>query len=272
MKNIIHACLGLFLLGLFFGCGGGGGDDSPSVPGGMVLIPDGTNSGADPDFGVYSITVDSFYMDSTEVTKAQWDEVYGWAINNGYIFDNSGLGKASNHPVQNVDWYDCVIWCNARSEMDGRTPCYNLSDWSCNTSENGYRLPSSVEWEYAARGGLRSKRFPWGDTVTHNQANYRHNGNYGYDISDTGGYHPDYNDGEEPYTSPVGSFEPNGYGLYDMSGNVYEWCNNSSSDGSHRCFRSGSWWCYADHLRCGRENWNTPTCNYRHTGFRSVCR
>ena len=138
------------------------------VPEGMVAIPSGTNSGTDPDFGAYSLTVDAFHMDATEVTKGQWDTVYNWAVAHGYSFDNAGSGKASNHPVQTVNWYDCVKWCNARSEMEGKTPCYNLSTWSCNFNANGYRLPTRTEGEYAARGGLQSKRFPWGDTITHN--------------------------------------------------------------------------------------------------------
>jgi len=91
---------------------------APTIP---ISIPGGTNSGTDPDFGAYSLTVDSFCMDKYEVTKAQWDTVYDWAITNGYSFDNSGLGKASNHPVHTVNWYDCVKWCNARSEKDGKT-------------------------------------------------------------------------------------------------------------------------------------------------------
>ncbi len=152
----------------------GGGTGSTS---GMVRIPGGTNSGSD-DFGAYSLTVSSFYMDRTKVTKAQWDRVYNWAVSHGYSFDNAGSGKASNHPVQNVNWYDCVKWCNARSEMEGKTPCYNLSTWSCDFNANGYRLPTSDEWEYAARGGLSGKRFPWGDTITHSQANYYSSSSY----------------------------------------------------------------------------------------------
>ncbi len=78
------------------------------VHGGMVLIPGGTNSGTDPDFGAYSLTVSSFYMDRYPVTKALWDEVYNWAIANGYSFDNVGSGKAANHPVHTINWYDAV--------------------------------------------------------------------------------------------------------------------------------------------------------------------
>jgi len=244
-----------------------GGTGSTS---GMVRIPGGTNSGSDPDFGTYSLTVSSFYMDRTEVTKAQWDTVYNWAVAHGYSFDQAGSGKASSHPVHTVSWYDCVTWCNARSEMNGRTPCYNLSTWSCNFSANGYRLPTSDEWEYAARGGLHGRRFPWGDTITHSRANYYSSGSYSYDTSSTRGYHPSYDDGGYPYTSPVGSFSANGYGLYDMAGNVWEWCDTAS--GSSRVGRGGGWIDYADFARCGAGLAGNPDFAYHGIGFRSVSR
>ena len=94
---------------------------------GMVLIPGGTNSGTEPDFGSYSLTVSAFYMDATEVTKAKWDEVYTWAIANGYDFDHAGSAKATDHPVQTVNWYDVVKWCNARSEKEGRPAVYTAA-------------------------------------------------------------------------------------------------------------------------------------------------
>ncbi len=240
-----------------------------SAPGGMVRIPGGTNAGTDPDYGDYSLTVDSFYMDRTEVTKAQWDVVYNWAIVNGYSFANAGSGKAADHPVHTVTWYDCVKWCNARSEKEGKTPCYDLSNWSCDVSANGYRLPTNDEWEYAARGGSSGKRFPWGDTITHSQANY-YSYSYSYDVSPTRGYHPDYDDGETPYTSPSGTFSPNGYGLCDMAGNVWEWCNTTS--GSARTIRGGCWGNDASFARCGYRSSSTPSSTSNHFGLRVVCR
>ena len=225
-------------------------------PAGMVLIPGGTNSGTNPLAAgesydqyypaTYSLSVDPFYMDATEVTKELWDEVYNWATNNTYSFDNAGSGKASNHPVQTVNWYDCVKWCNARSQLEGRTPCSTVgtnvyktgySEPDCNFNASGYRLPTSAEWEYAARGGYASRRFPWGDTIQHTKANYESTSSYSYDTSSTRGYHPSYTSGGSPYTSPVGSFSSNGFGLYDMSGNVREWCWDASGLG--RGFRGG---------------------------------
>ena len=226
---------------------------------GMVLIPGGSNSGTDPDFGAYSLTVDSFYMDRYEVTKALWDEVKNWNGGNGYIYDNVGSGKAANHPVHTVNWYDCVKWCNARSQKDGRTPVYytdagftqvyktgQVSEPYVKASANGYRLPTDVQWEYAARGGLSGQRFPWGANINHDYANYRANGSaYSYDTSPYTSYtyHPTYNDGVYPYTSPVGVFAGNAYGLHDMAGNVWEWCYDwyPGYEGSYRVFRGGGW-------------------------------
>ena len=92
------------------------GTPMETIPEDMVQIPAGINSGTDPDFGAYSLTNEAaFYMDQYEVTKAKWDEVHTWAVAHGYSFDNAGSGKASNHPVHTVNWYDCVKWCNARS-------------------------------------------------------------------------------------------------------------------------------------------------------------
>lgn len=219
------------------------------APSGMAIIPAGSfvmgdslrDSGTNSDeLPLHTVYVSAFYMDRYDVTLALWRQVYNWAIAHGYSFDGAGSGKAANHPVQTVDWYDCVKWCNARSEMEGRTPAYytsaaqttvyrtgdlDISNACVNWNGGGYRLPTESEWEKAARGGASGQRFPRGNTISWSQANYYAGPSvYTYDVNPTSGYDPAFNDGVYPFTSPVGYFAPNGYGLYDMAGNVWQWC------------------------------------------------
>ena len=249
------------------------------APEGMAFIPSGVfqmgdtfGEGDSDELPVHSVYVSGFYMDKYEVTKALWDEVYNWAVTNGYSFDHAGSGKAANHPVHTVSWYDCAKWCNARSEMEERAPCYNLTDWSYDFSADGYRLPMEAEWEKAARGGLNGKRYGWGDSIDHSKANY--------DLD------PGYNDGVSPYSSPVGSFAPNGYGLYDMTGNMWEWCTDWSdsayyatspssnprgaSTGSYRVLRGGGWYGSAGYCRSANRVRVDPSFTDVIVGFRAA--
>jgi formylglycine-generating enzyme required for sulfatase activity len=274
----------------------------PSVPTNMALIPAGSFAmGSDANEGIneaplHTVYVSAFYMDRYEVTKALWDEVRTWGLANGYTDLPIGGAKATNHPVSSISWFDVVKWSNARSQMEGLTPCYTLggevmkigtSTPDCNFAASGYRLPTEAEWEKAARGGLSGKRFPWGDSITHSQANYSSEANpfIAYDLSPTRGYHPTYNDGVEPYSSPVGSFAPNGYGLHDMAGNIWEWCwdwslptyyaSSPSSDprgpasGLSRVVRGGGWYDTAHYARTtSRAIAYEPSYAFRLMGFR----
>jgi formylglycine-generating enzyme required for sulfatase activity len=236
-------------------------------------------------------------MDKYEVTKGLWDEVYQWAIAHGYGFDNAGSGKSTNHPIHNVNWSDAAKWCNARSEKEGRVPAYYtdsthttvyrtgqvsvINDWV--NWNVGYRLPTEAEWEKAARGGASGRRFPWGNTISHSLANYYSVSSYSYDISPTREYHPNYQD-EYPFTSPVGSFAPNGYGLYDMAGNVWEWCwdwfdlypsgpetdPRGPNKGSLRMFRGGGWSYRVISCRVANRDLTSPDFQNHDLGFRTV--
>lgn len=290
------------------------GATNATTPTDMVLIPAGTfirgDAFAGPDSGegdaselpTNAVTVSAFYMDKYEVTKTLWDTVYQWATNHGYSFEWGALGKASDHPAQTVTWYDAVKWCNARSEKEGRTPAYYTSAAQTtvyrSTEVNvgntwvkwnaGYRLPTEGEWEGAARGGANKHRFPWADAdvITHSRANYFSMDVYLYDTSTTRGNHPTYDNAPEPFTSPVGSFAATGYGLYDMAGNVMEWCWDWYSDsyysptpstdprgptsGLSRALRGGSWWDNAYAVRVANRGWSTPGQTDNRIGFRTI--
>lgn len=259
------------------------------VPADMELIPAGSftmGDSLDGDINAPLVTVNLsvFYLGKHEVTKALWDEVRNWGLGNGYTDLGVGVAKARNHPVQTISWWDAVMWCNARSQKEGLTPVYTVSNEvmktlgtapTVNWNANGYRLPTEAEWEKAARGGLSGKRFPWGDTISHSQANYYASSMFNsYDLSAAAENYPlTYATGLSPYTSPVGSFAANGYGFYDMAGNVWEWCwdwyggstyVNGVTDprgavsGVGRINRGGGWSNYAFGCRSAYRNADTP--------------
>ncbi len=275
-------------------------------PSGMALVPAGSFTMGDTldgesDAIPTTIYVSAFYMDVNLVNYSQWQSVFNWATANGYGFDYAGSGKAANHPVQTVDWYDVVKWSNARSQQAGLTPVYYTDAGLMqvyktgemapyvNWGASGYRLPTEAEWEKAARGGLSGQRFPWGDTISESQANYygypASSGAYSYDLGPYG-YNAAFDSGAYPYTSPVGYFAPNGYGLYDMAGNVFEWCwdlygtpygqpsttnPTGPASGGLRVLRGGDWNFFAYVARCAVRYYGYPNVvDYVSFGFRCV--
>ena len=258
------------------------------------------------DAPAHAVTLSAFYLAKTETTYADWVEVRTWARDaargaGAYDIEASvGGGKGDTHPVQTVSWYDVVKWCNAKSEREGLTPVYytndaqtaayvyrtgdvNVTAGQVKWGANGYRLPTEAEREYAARGGVSGQRFPWGDTITHAQANYPSFASYAYDVSPTRGNHPTYGTGSSPYTSPVGVFAANGYGLSDMVGNVWEWCwdwygisygsgavsdPRGAASGSFRVSRGGSWNRGAGGARSAGRNDGHPGNRGNGIGFR----
>jgi formylglycine-generating enzyme required for sulfatase activity len=229
----------------------------------------------------HQVTVGSFYMGKYEVTQKEWREVMG---NNPSDFRGDSL------PVESVSWYDAVEYCNRRSQKEGLSPAYTIvkdrSDpnnrntddsvrWQVtwNRNADGYRLPTEAEWEYACRAGT---------TTPFNTGN-----NIGADIANYDGNHP-YNNGSKGVyrqtTTAAGSFPPNPWGLYDMHGNVWEWCwdwyeayaSGAQTDptgagaGAYRVLRGGSWYSDAVELRSAVRGLATPSDRSRILGFRLV--
>ena len=249
----------------------------------FALIPGGTFTMGDPLDGLadappHPVNVSTFYMQKLGVTKADWDAVRAWGLTNGYTDLAAGAGKAADHPVQTVSWFDAVKWCNARSEKEGLTPCYytdaaqtavnrtgnsDIANTMVSWTANGYRLPTEAEREKAARGGLSGKRYPLGDSITTTDANFSSAG-----------------------TTAVGSYASSGYGLNDMAGNIWEWCwdwysgsfygtpdsltNPAGPSGTTRVIRGGVWIGNASHCRVAYRYSYDPGEAIYAIGFRSV--
>ncbi len=230
-----------------------GSEIGGKTPEGMVLVPAGTTSA---DNGNITVS-NNFYIGKYEVTQAEWQAVMG---NNPSYFSSK-----PNNPVEQVSWYDVVEYCNAISMQEGLTPYYtytkvgdnNLTNVDIVIGANGYRLPTDAEWEYAARGGSG------GSATTYAGSN---------NIEDVAWYW-DNNEanGEIDGTKAVGRKLPNELGIYDMSGNVWEWCYDSRYEGSYRVLRGGSWYHLANLCTVSLVSDDSPYGRYISYGFR-VCR
>lgn len=261
----------------------------------MIYIPEGTfwmgtdDSDANPHDGegpVREEKVESFYIDPCAVTNADFKrfvddtgyvteaERYGWSfvfyqfidgrnksyarqrvpntpwwivVEKAYWYQPEGpfssIEDRLNHPVIHISWHDAKAYCN----------------WA------GKRLPTEIEWEYAARGGLVQKRYPWGDELIPN-------GEHRCNIWQ--GEFPKHNSLDDGYhgTAPVDTYKPNDYGLYNMVGNVWEWCQDSF-EAKSRVMRGGSYLChdsYCNRYRVAARTSNTPDSSSGNIGFRCV--
>jgi len=301
-----------------------GPPDMVLVPGGTFRMGDIFGEGYAHEQPVHVVTLSSFFMSRHEVTNGEYCQFLNAALQRGRVVVRDGLvckpgyesqyaycetsarsansqiayegwvfsvrtkgGRdMSKDPMIRVTWYGAAVFCNWRSEQEGRQPCYDPYSWECDFNTDGYRLPTEAQWEYAARGGLSGHRFPWGDTITHSQANYYSRSDYPYDVSPTRGFHPGWDDGIRPLTSPVGSFPPDGCGLYDMAGNVWEWCNDwyrndyydrspdndptGPWEGSDRVLRGGGWYTAPSTCRVASRYYGEPLSRGDWVGFRLV--
>ena len=206
---------------------------------------------------VHMVTLSAFEMGVYEITQSQYITV---TENNPSFFTGD-----DNLPVEQVTWWDAIKFCNALSAKAGLQPCYTENSGSCDFSMNGFRLPTEAEWEYACRAGSTTK-YNLGDAED--------------DLARAGWY--DYNSNSK--THPVGGKMPNAWGLYDMHGNVVEWCNDWYGDyssenqnnpsgaqkGSFRVMRGGGWYSSAIHCRSSHRIIRSQNDWYDSIGFRVV--
>ncbi|MDR0315406.1 MAG: formylglycine-generating enzyme family protein [Treponema sp.] len=248
-------------------------DDFVLIEGGSFIMGSptyerGRNNGERP----HRVTVNPFFMGKYQITQEEYERV---------METNPSLFRGSNLPVENVSWFDAIEYCNRRSQLEGLTPAYTINifrvdlnnlnsttRWlvTWNREATGYRLPTEAEWEYAAKGGDESPgAFLFSGTNIQSEVAW-------YAI----------NSGSS--THPVGTKDANSLGLYDMSGNVWEWCWDWYGDytareqtdpagapvGSHRVIRGGSWYDSAAYIRSAARYFWIPSTWSTGIGFRIV--
>jgi len=218
------------------------------IPAGWFIMGDENEVDAKP----HEVYVSAFYIDKYLVTQEQYQKVMG---------GNPSRWKANMNPVEQVRWSDAARYCNARSRLEGLQSCYDLKTWECNFDADGYRLPTEAEWEYACRAGTRTAYF------------------FGNDPSKLRDY-AWFEENSAGQPRPVGQKQPNPWGLYDMYGNVWHWCNDfykvdyyqeSSAEnpkgpktGDNKVVRGGAWKFSTQSCRSGYRYNEDP-------GYADVC-
>lgn len=228
----------------------------------MVFVEGGTFSmggdGASDERPLHTVKLSSFYMSSHEVTQKEFLSLVN--KNPSYIHDDS-------FPICRISWWDAIEYCNEKSKKHNLDTCYDMRTGKCNFSATGFRLPTEAEWEFAARGGNKSKKYQFS----------------GSDTLDFVGWNM-LNSKED--MQPVGQKRPNELGLYDMSGNVWEWCNDwysnvyyasspqvnptGPTEGQTRSVRGGSWANYPYNSRVALRSDCKPENHIDDVGFRVV--
>jgi len=214
------------------------------IPGGWFSM--GSNRGDSDEAPVHKVWIAPFLMDRYEVTQEQYGKL---------VIGNPSRFKDERRPVEQIRWVEAILYCNARSLAEGLEPCYDEETRQCNFQANGYRLPSEAEWEYACRAGTNTDyAFGSGKRTLKRYALYKENAN--------------------KKTHPVGQKKPSPWGLFDMYGNVAEWCNDKydknyykrspendprgPADGKKYVVRGGAWNSSAHSCRSAYRSGESP--------------
>jgi len=291
------------------------------IPAGVFTMGDHLSEGDSRELPLHDVRIDALDVGTFEITNRQYCDFLNSALLQAAIRIEQGVVYAaegaepwlstytknyhsqinyshavfavrtkngidmSDHPVVEVSWFGAAAYCNWRSTQEQRDPCYDPATWQCDFSRNGYRLPTEAEWEYFARGGRTAPytRYPWGDTITGASANF-------WDSGDP------YTSHAPPQTTPIGYYNGNqipigrrmvnGFGLFDVAGNVWEWCNDfytadyyASSPaenpiglqvGTQRVLRGGGYSTGIDHCRVSCRYYDYPDQRWSFAGLRVV--